>query len=79
MAVVAEFRKRVGDLKPLLVRIDGVVGVAVGGTSENPRIIVMVSRNDDKVRARIARVAGDIPREIVNTGEFKARPTMTHR
>ncbi len=79
MAVVAEFRKRVGDIKPLLVRIDGVVGVALGGTSENPRIIVMVSRDDDKVRAGIAHVAGDLPREIVTTGEFKARQTMTRR
>lgn len=78
MAVVVEFKKRVGELKPLLARVDGVVGVALGGTPEHPRVVVMLSKDDERTRRTIAQITGDLPREVIVTGEFKARQTMTH-
>lgn len=72
MATVADLKNRLAEVKPRLSKVDNVVGIAVGGTSEEPHMVVMVSKDDGKTRETVARIADGLPYEIRETGKFKA-------
>lgn len=71
MATTMGVKHKLGELKPLLGRVPGVVGVAIGGTAKSPRIIVMISGNETHTKERVAQLAKGVPYEVVVTGDFK--------
>lgn len=56
------------------MRIPGVVGVAIGGTSERPLIKVLVTKKTRALEQKIPQEAEGYPVVIEETGEIRALP-----
>jgi uncharacterized protein YifN (PemK superfamily) len=63
---------RIRQVKPLLARTRGVVGIGQGQLNGTPCLVVMLSKDDEQTRKVVEKIAKDIPHKIQVTGQFKA-------
>ena len=56
-----------------LVGLPGVVGVGIGGSEGDAKLVVNVVELTEELKANIPKELDGIPVEILETGEFKAQ------
>jgi len=66
-----KFETRLKEIKPHLMNIEEVSGVGIGESEGSPCLIVMLKKDDERARAKIERLIGDVPYKIQVSGAFR--------
>lgn len=65
------FEERLRDVKNRLMEMEGVSGVGVGEYEGSLHVVIMLKSDDERLRAKIEDLMGDIPYKIVISGGFR--------